>query len=805
MVGIEFLEQVSKLQVASYVGVEDFADKFNFLITVLVIMLCTTTVTVKQYMMKPISCYMATDIGGRNLLDYVENYCWVQGTIPIAYSSRIPDNEKSWQDLESKKLLYYQWVPFVLGLQCILFYLPRLIWQMICYNRSGTDVQHLVTSASQAVHSNEDQRNKLVKHLAKTLEQMLFQQHRKNWLLKQQARKKEADFSQQVRHFQHFGHHHHQSARESESLCQKLQNCLIHKLMKLKTSFSIGSHRGILLSSLYFFVKLLYLSNSIGQLFLMRYFLGMGIWEVLNSTLLGHDWESTLLFPRVAFCVVPIRALGSVANFATAQCVLPVNMLNEKIFIFLWLWISLVTALNIWGIVQHLIRTLCVKQDKELLRKWLRISELYDDKNKEHPYIFEEFSSEFLRTDGLMIARILKNNAGDLLATEVIGDLWLRYVERFKDPDIDTKINRRVSFSKSVEKQLSVEPSAPQSEDIDPLKKPEKEEFTREICRSERRIDRARHKCFKYFGILTIHKRLGNRLWGTYLAIKALYLSNAIGQLFLMRDFLGLKTGANATFFGATIARNILLGQDWETTLVFPRVGFCIARIQHLSGPNYVAAQCVLPVNMLNERIYVFLWFWIFLAALITGFSIPLWFIRMTYMKTRTCYIKKFLKLGEEYQKDDRLMVQKFCRQFLRHDGVFLLRMIALNAGELITSEIVSQLWRIFKHTYASRKLIYDEDDPVETTLGAKNSGKVHLLNGPQKNISESELQALKSIPKDQAITPSAPPEHPAPPSYQQGPDGDQSRLAFRGNRLSSTTVSDINEDCKNIKNNNKV
>lgn len=104
MVAADFLDYVSKFQVATYVGVEDFSDKFNFLITVMILLMCTTVVTVKQYMMKPISCYMATDLGGKNLLDYVENYCWVQGTIPIAHAGKIPETDEGWLLLEDQKL-----------------------------------------------------------------------------------------------------------------------------------------------------------------------------------------------------------------------------------------------------------------------------------------------------------------------------------------------------------------------------------------------------------------------------------------------------------------------------------------------------------------------------------------------------------------------------------------------------------------------------------------------------------------------------------------------------------------------------
>lgn len=99
-----FIDYATKMQVATYVGVEDFADKFNFIFTVIVLLVSCSVVTVKQYILKPISCYISTEVGGKNLLNYVENYCWVQGTIPIAYSSSIPESEEEWNQLEKHKI-----------------------------------------------------------------------------------------------------------------------------------------------------------------------------------------------------------------------------------------------------------------------------------------------------------------------------------------------------------------------------------------------------------------------------------------------------------------------------------------------------------------------------------------------------------------------------------------------------------------------------------------------------------------------------------------------------------------------------
>ena len=104
MVALEFLDFLTKFQVNTYVGIEDFSDKFHFHFTVIVLLLSTLVVTIKQYVLKPISCYMPTDIGGSNLLNYLENYCWVQGTIPISYNGHIPSTDEELEILENDKI-----------------------------------------------------------------------------------------------------------------------------------------------------------------------------------------------------------------------------------------------------------------------------------------------------------------------------------------------------------------------------------------------------------------------------------------------------------------------------------------------------------------------------------------------------------------------------------------------------------------------------------------------------------------------------------------------------------------------------
>lgn len=222
-----------------------------------------------------------------------------------------------------------------------------------------------------------------------------------------------------------------------------------------------------------------------------------------------------------------------------------------------------------------------------------------------------------------------------------------------------------------------------------------------------------RRKIHRFCAFFLISKRLGTWLIMSYLIIKLLYLANACGQVWLMQRFLGL--GQNYTFFGLNIASNIIAGKDWQQTMVFPRVTFCRVLVKNVGHVNAVTAQCVLPVNMLNEKIYIFLWFWIILASILSFVSIPIWFGRIYFQKNRSGFIKKYLKLAEKLHstRKDRALLDKFVRKFLRHDGVFLLQMISLNAGELIVADIIGQLWTIFKVKYRTRD--FNDDALMET------------------------------------------------------------------------------------------
>ncbi len=100
MVGVEFLDYLKKLQVSEFLGVEDFADKMSFMYSVLILLLGTTIIAVKQYLLASISCYIPTVPSGKDFDKFLENYCWVHGTIPILKEELIPQNYSAWHDAD---------------------------------------------------------------------------------------------------------------------------------------------------------------------------------------------------------------------------------------------------------------------------------------------------------------------------------------------------------------------------------------------------------------------------------------------------------------------------------------------------------------------------------------------------------------------------------------------------------------------------------------------------------------------------------------------------------------------------------
>ena len=106
-----------------------------------------------------------------------------------------------------------------------------------------------------------------------------------------------------------------------------------------------------------------------------------------------------------------------------------------------------------------------------------------------------------------------------------------------------------------------------------------------------------------------------------FAAVKILGLINIILQLL----WLHWMIGSDYLFFGFEILLDLLRGKDWKISSHFPRLTLCDFDIRTLGNVHHHTVQCVLPINALNEKIFIFLWFWMVLLICASIINISYW------------------------------------------------------------------------------------------------------------------------------------------------------------------------------------
>uniref|UniRef100_A0A914V946 Innexin n=1 Tax=Plectus sambesii TaxID=2011161 RepID=A0A914V946_9BILA len=96
-----------------------------------------------SYVGEPIQCWVPAHFTD-GWEEYVENYCFVENTYWVKMENDLPNSVAERQKLQ---LSYYQWVPFVLLLQAVMFILPHILWRMLNW-LSGIQVRAIITMAS---------------------------------------------------------------------------------------------------------------------------------------------------------------------------------------------------------------------------------------------------------------------------------------------------------------------------------------------------------------------------------------------------------------------------------------------------------------------------------------------------------------------------------------------------------------------------------------------------------------------------------------------------------------------------------
>jgi len=144
---------------------DDFADRLSHFYTTAILVVFSVVVSSKQYVGEPINCWVPAHFSGSHE-EYANSFCWIRNTYYVPFADEIPSRTP---ERYQRMIPYYQWVPMILLVQALLFYLPISVWRSVC-GHSGLDVGNLVNcgltfSSADLSHNRETMLNYMTKQL----------------------------------------------------------------------------------------------------------------------------------------------------------------------------------------------------------------------------------------------------------------------------------------------------------------------------------------------------------------------------------------------------------------------------------------------------------------------------------------------------------------------------------------------------------------------------------------------------------------------------------------------------------------
>lgn len=366
--------------------IDNMVFRAHYRITSAILFVCCIIVTANNLIGDPISCLVDNSIPTH----IINNYCWVQYTFTIpANSMKHVGTEVAHPGLgndigDRRYHSYYQWVPFMLFFQGVLFYIPHWMWKQWEEGK----VRMISDGMRGALIDNKEER-----------------QARTNRLVQ-----------------------------------------YIYDTLHLHNSYAAG----------YFFCEALNFVNVVGNIFFVDTFLGGAFLtygtDVVRFSNMDQEQRSdpmVEIFPRVTKCLFHKYGPSGSIQKHDALCILALNILNEKIYIFLWFWFIMLAIISGFALLYSIAVVLLPSTRETILKKRFK----------------------FGTTAGVS-ALVRKTQVGDFLLLHLLGQNMNIMV--FKE--VLDELSRRMHLGSSSGTSPASVPSAPSTLEMSPIY-PEIEKF----------------------------------------------------------------------------------------------------------------------------------------------------------------------------------------------------------------------------------------------------------------------------------------------------------------------------------------
>lgn len=143
---------------------------------------------------------------------------------------------------------------------------------------------------------------------------------------------------------------------------------------------------------------------------------------------------------------------------------------------------------------------------------------------------------------------------------------------------------------------------------------------------------------------------------------------------------------------------------------------------------------------MFNEKIYLFLWWWFLIVAIVTILNFFYWLVISIVKSMQLDFVNSYLRVYMDLENQnavDKRTLERFVDTNLRPDGIFLLRMIAANAGHIVATSLVGALW----------KLAQERRQPKPPFTNASSPEKEHPVDLSDPGFEENLYEPGKRSP----------------------------------------------------------
>lgn len=264
--------------------IDNMIFRLHYRTTAAMLFLCCVIVSANNLIGDPINCITETGAVSGHVIN---TYCWITytftlpGNLAKPVSTHVAHPGLGIDEGEKRYHSYYQWVPFMLFFQGVLFYAPHWMW------KQWEEGKIRIIS--------EGMRGAMV-----------------------------------------------ESKPERQAKIERLVQYLV-ETMHLHNSYAAG----------YFFCEALNFVNTVGNIFFVDLFLGGAFLtygtEVLKFSNMNQEQRTDPMievFPRVTKCTFHKFGASGTIQKLDALCVLALNILNEKIYIFLWFWFIILAVMS---------------------------------------------------------------------------------------------------------------------------------------------------------------------------------------------------------------------------------------------------------------------------------------------------------------------------------------------------------------------------------------------------------------------------------------------------------------------------